>query len=1065
MAFTWSRHQIDAIEKHGENLLVSAAAGSGKTAVLTERVIQKIKQGVDIKRLVILTFTNKAAQEMRARIRQSIQKEASLHHVLADLEQAHIQTFDSYALYILKTYGHHLNISKQLSMLDQADANMLKAQLMDQLFLDYYEAGDQAFLDFIDTHASKSDQLLMDALLNMYNGLSLDPERHVLFDYLEQGYFTPEHFEALFERFRQLILMRLRDLHQGYDRLKDDFSHPKLVEVFDHDLNAWPKVEDQASYDDIAQAVQTIKFKRKPTVKDDALFEEESDMFSKKRDQIKKLVDALKKDTEHFKADHLKRFMALKPDVEIVVKLLKTFEARYKAYQIKHERFDFATTAMTAYDIIQSFPSVRDTLKANIHEVMVDEYQDTNQLQEQFVLAITDNNLYMVGDVKQSIYRFRHADPSIFVDKYLTFKQAKKGTVVDLNENYRSREAVLKDINHVFEHTMDRTLGGIDYDAQQRLNYGNKSFDDHYQQDATYGLNLHLYDAQDTQALSTHELEFFKMATLIKEKVARQDLIKDGDQMRPIQYGDVTILLDKKSRFEMAAKIFAYEGVPLNVHQSDAFLYQTDMMSVKQVLTLILALVDEATYHQQFKQAFMSVTRSFLYAFDDDDIVRQLLKFPKHFTNTTDLLDRFETPFMALKKLMAYGVNQGRFQPLAVLLDVLFETLDYDQKLLALFGTKAALHRKEHLLALSRKQSELGLDLKAFVRYFDQLFKAEQDIEVTSASDFNSGQVNLMTMHKSKGLQFPVVMVSGLETKFQRQHPNMVIDRDLGLLLKVEDGGLSSTFLSLLYNHKELEATISEKLRLWYVALTRAVEEIHLVAPQPDEGLKTPETMVPYLERLSYRSFYDVMMSVSGHFQASTYAFDATEYESKHDYDVVQKQASLPKTTQLEKLYKPFNVHTEVQKTTRFSGGVSSFLEASALEAIAYGNLLHDALEHVDFDAVEASLAAMPLDAEAKDHLKRFFKLPLLHEEPLIGVYKEFPFVVEADTTFSQGFVDLVLETPSKMIVIDYKLKNIDNPDYDQQVKGYCETLKDLQQKPVEGYLYSILSGQLKHVI
>jgi len=1064
MSFKWSKHQQEAIHSKGQNILVSAAAGSGKTAVLTERVIQKLKQGVDIKQLVILTFTNKAAQEMRSRIRQHIQQDERLHHVLADLEQAHIQTFDSYALYILKTYGHHLNISKRLNMLDQADANIVKSMTMDALFLKRYQDEDQAFLNFVDTHATKDDATLMDALLSMYDRLALNPDRHQLFEQLENTYFTKTHFKALFAQFKALIVTQLNTLHRAYFSLKNTISHSKLLTMLKDDFSSWPLCDESMSYDALRTMLHSIQFKRQPSVKNDDLFDQERDMVKPLRDVVKSLISDLKDDTKASEETHFNRFMALKSDVHVVVDLLKSFEANYQTYQLENEQFDFSTVAMTAYDLINSVDIVRTHLTNNIHEVMVDEYQDTNKLQEAFVGLITDDNVYMVGDVKQSIYRFRHADPNIFVQKYLSYKNAAKGTVIDLNENYRSREGVLNDINHVFEHTMDQKLGGIDYDQAQRLNYGNKTFDDHQDPSVSYGINMHTYEKDETETLSKHEVEFFKLAAIIKDKLNKKHLIKDGSKMRPMRYGDVTVLIDKKARFDLAAKIFAYEGIPLKVHQSDAFLYQTDMMALKQLLTLVVSLYDQTVFDGQFKHAFMSVTRSFLFAYDDDMIVRQFLKFPKTLTSWKDLLSRLNDDFSELHALLEYGVKEGRFQPLDVMIESMFDRLDYNRKVLSLFGTKDALYRKHYLLELSKKQSELGFNMKQFVMYFDRLFKAEQDIEVTSASDFSADQVNLMTMHKSKGLQFPVVMVAGLDTTFQKQTSNMVIDDDFGMIMKVDDEGLTPTFLETLYKHKENDATISEKLRLLYVALTRAVEEVHLVLEAPEEELK-PQDLLPYLERAQFKSFRDVLNSVSGYFSQLSTPFDFQAFADKRNYDIEQTRQVLPENPKPKKTYQPFAVDKQTQKTVRFSGGVQTFLEADALTAIQYGNLLHDALEHIDFERVDESLAAIPLDEESKRYLKQFFDLDLLYQEPLLSVYKEFPFVVEKEDTFSQGFVDLVLETPTKMMVIDYKLKHIDNPAYDAQVTGYCDTLRTFQDKPVEGYLYSIIEGTIKQVV
>ncbi len=1073
MAFSWSEKQIEAFESSGKNLLISAAAGSGKTAVLTQRVIEKLKQGVALDRLVILTFTNKAAAEMRERIRTRIMADSALKDALPLLEQAHIKTFDAYALHLLKKYGYHMNVSNKLSVLSQTDALLIKHDILTALINERYRIKDERFIAYLDDFATKDDKILQQTILHVHDQLALNPERKGFLENLRTAFFSDDTFSRLFSDYETRLLEKAKAFYDQLRHMASRFTHPLLQDYIDADKKLLRPLVTVKDHDTLYRFLQSgLNFRRLslPKTGADPALDEEKDRFKDQRDQLKKEIKKFSAIIDRDKEAQRQAFLNSGAHIDIIVELTLDFIDRYQTHQRQTEQFDFASAATLALKIIKDYPEVRKEIMADTHEVMVDEYQDTNWLQEVFLRTITEDNLYMVGDVKQSIYRFRHAEPAIFVEKYLQYRATDTGKVIDLNQNFRSRKEVLSDINTIFEHTMDKTIGGIDYDTSQKLYYGNRSFETLKASENRYGLTYHHYDKKTVKEalpanFKAEAVEFFRIGQIIKEKIRKGEKIKDGDTLRPVRYGDFTILIDRKSKFKTAADIFRYLGIPLLVHRSKAFVSQDDMLAVKQLLTLLVSLVDEACYEKNFHHAFLSVTRSFLYRYDDDMITQELLRFPRRYPGKEALEDILKTSDLkALKDTLQSLVPLVRNAPLITVLEHTFETTAYDEKLVEIPDTLAAIERKRDLLAIGEVQSRQGVDLKAFVTYFDAIVAAQADIEIEKMEAFVADKVNLMTMHKSKGLQFPIVFLPHLSNLFQGDRDPVRIDQELGLIIQNEDEGLDKHFLYHLHDDKNKAAENSEKLRLLYVALTRAIEEVHLIGETLDDA-DTFEGVAPYLDRLGYNSFRSVFQSVAAWFEGAMVAFDPLDFLDDADYETKIRKRAVPDAP-VHKAYDPVPLETQIVKDTRFSGGIDILLTPEQLENIDYGNLLHDAFEHLDFKApIQPQLDEMVLDDQTKSIIRKFFDQPFIKNLKFTGVYKEYPFARFESDTQSLGFIDLLLETRDKFIVVDYKLRDLNKPTYIEQVKAYCDMLSEVSEKTVEGYLYSMLDATFKKIV
>jgi len=1082
MGLSFTRDQQYAIDFEGKDTLVSAAAGSGKTAVLSERVLRKLKEGVSLDALVILTFTNKAAAEMKERIRKKITAEPGLSHELEKIDAAHIRTFDSYALYLLKRYGHERNISRRVSILDETDGAMIKDALMESVFLSFFEKADERFKAFLSRYTTRDDVMLKRNMLYFYDKMTYFEDKQGFEEKMRNTYFTHEHFEELFARYETDVLSSVQRFYKTIRRLaKHDFKHPKIIDYMDELLETFAPLESVRSYEDAHRFFAAEpKFPRLPGGRkgDDPELDEEKAFVKVFRDnRLQKTYDALKGksdrkgDVEDTKEEHYDAYMSLQSHIDVIMDVLGTFEQAYYEKQRDIERFDYASVARIVLSILQDNDALRSELSESVNEIMVDEYQDTNALQEAFLNLIKRNNLYMVGDVKQSIYRFRNAEPAIFARKYVHFKKTGEGEAIDLNLNFRSRKPVLDDINAVFECVMDHEIGGIDYDHKQALRFGNKSYSAHEDGATPYGITIHNYEVaryEETYGydFTRKEAELMHMAKTIKEAVeSGAHKVLDAGALRPSRYGDYAILLDRSTSFDDARKIFEYVGVPLLVHKNVTFTDYPEVMLIRQLMTFVLSLRDADVYAKHFKHAFMSVMRSFIGVSDDDALINQTLDLPKRLTGKNALMANVSEPFVPYFEKAYDVLSIVEHGTLYDAVRAILETFSLYENVVRIPDSEGAVVRIDYLLELSRVKMAEGYDLKRFIEYFRYISENDLRVELSLRSDFSPDKVNLMTMHKSKGLEFPFVFIGHLDNPFHNvMENNVLIEEELGILLPHEKEGDDKHFLYSLFRNSETAKDVSERLRLLYVALSRAEEGVHIVYGETGEE-RSPSGLVDINIRRHFRTFHDVFEAVMGRFSDKKRTLDIAKYQEDIDYANVLKTRGIDVSSATEKTYEAIPEAPHPQDERSFSSGIADILDAYSLDAIDKGNLLHDTLEALDFFApIEPQLDHFDLSDDDREIIKAFFDTDLMRRLDIRSVHKEYPFAYESDGSRVSGYIDLLLHTSEGYVVIDYKLKDIDKPHYETQVRGYIDTLEQLTSEPVSGYLYSILDNRFKRV-
>ena len=447
----WTLEQEQAINEEGKNIIVSAGAGSGKTAVLSERVIRKLKQKVNINELLILTFTNAAATEMKDRIRKKIKKDPSLKEQLDYLEQAYITTFDSYALSVVKKYNYLLNIPKNIKPIDSIIINIKKKQILNDILENLYKEKNEKFLNLIDSFCTKNDDEITLAILKISSLLDKKYDKEEYLNNYIENYYNENTINNNIKKYTYNLIELEQEIENIFNELEQYIStdyYEKLASILNKIFN--PK-----NYNDL---LQIKELPRLPNIPKDSP-EEAKELKKQLTEKIKELKNKLKyKDQEELKQGILKT----KDYVEVLINIIKELDKQIVKYKQENNAYEFDDIAKMAIKVVKENPNIQEELKYTYNEIMVDEYQDTSDLQETFLKLIDNNNIYMVGDIKQSIYRFRNANPDIFKQKYEDYKNKINGYKIDLVKNFRSRKEVLNNINEIFNLIMDKEIGGAD---------------------------------------------------------------------------------------------------------------------------------------------------------------------------------------------------------------------------------------------------------------------------------------------------------------------------------------------------------------------------------------------------------------------------------------------------------------------------------------------------------------------------------------------------------------------------------------------------------------------------
>ena len=699
----WTKEQQQAIDIEQNNIIVSAGAGSGKTAVLTERVLRKLRQQVGIDELLILTFTKAAAKEMKKRIREEIEKDETLKDQLDRLDAAYITTFDSYALTLVQKYHYLLGVPKDLAITDQSLMIRLKKQWMDQLIDLKYEEKDPLFEKVIGLFYTKDDKDFRESLLKINDKLDLKYDKVEYLENYVETYFRKEHLNQLKDRYVNSLIDRIHEIEYQLEQLQIEVEGT----FYESMLTVLTPLFEAKDY----QSIKNSLLIKLPTLRNG------TDRAKQIKETIYNLIKELRDSTTYEdETAIIETLISTQETVQVIVQLLLTFDRQVATYKKEKGLYEFIDISKMVIDLVQNFEAVREELKNTFNEVLVDEYQDTNDLQERFIRAITQNNCYMVGDIKQSIYRFRNANPTIFKEKYEKYQRKDGGIAIDLNKNFRSRREVLDNINLLFDRIMDRRLGGADYQANHRLIFGNNSYIEEGAVEEDCNIEVKMYPYSKETAYKKEEIEAFLIAQDIKMKIERGYKVYDRTlkQLRPLTYQDIVILIDRSTNFDLYKKIFTYLKIPLSIEKEENMTQEMDLALIKNIVHLIIQ-TKKNDRDTSFQFSYVAVARSYLYRASDEEILNIL---------TTKEYNRLSLMEPVLK--MASHLEEMTIQ---TLLEAILKEFPFDEKMITVGNVAARIYRMEYLLNLARSLEEQGLTVYDLDTYLEDVLKQNIDIK------------------------------------------------------------------------------------------------------------------------------------------------------------------------------------------------------------------------------------------------------------------------------------------------------------------------------------------------
>ncbi len=904
--------QQRVVDTRNCNLLVAAAAGSGKTAVLVKRIIKKVtEENQDIDRLLIVTFTNAAAAEMRERIGAAIEEaleknpeNTHLQRQMLLLHNAQITTIHSFCLSVIREFFHRIELDPGFRIGDEAELSLLKSDMLEEVLEEYYEKEEASFLSFTESFGSaKNDDAVMDYIRRLYETAMSQPWPEEWLDSLTEGFrLSQEEFQRhpMLEQVMKAVESCLNDCLAVAERmlaLTEEPDGPFLYrETFAEDKVELMSLKAAATdYVTFSKALSRFKSGRLSSKKQE-VSEEKKQLAKNLREHIKKQLKKLTEDFFYEEPEELWNSIAhMEQPMQGLVSVTKAFMHRYEKEKKEKNLLDFNDLEHKALKILVERTGdgtigpadAAKTLSARYDEIMIDEYQDSNLIQELVLTSVSgawrnQPNVFMVGDVKQSIYRFRMACPDLFMQKYETYGDSGKEQKIDLAKNFRSRRGILDAINVLFAGLMHKDSTEVEYDAAASLYFG-ASYPEEKEAHRTEVLFVSMEDKkEETSGKGTGQVD--SAAEQEEESGATERKVEDGElsqeektkvqaealavaqrirellhsdltvgsEERSVDYGDMVILLRTMSGWSEAfLEVFVEQGIPSYADTSSGYFKTFEIRKTLDFLRIL----------DNPKQdiSFAAVLHSPIGGFRAEELAELRVKYGT--VSMENKINRclYEAAREAARKYTAE--NNSSVCEKAARFFELYDRLQAETEYVSIHELIERFYRYSgfydvvtvmpggqrrrgnlDMLVVRAKQYESTSfsGLYDFIRYIDRLIKYEVDF-----GEANSGEtgkmVRIMSIHKSKGLEFPVVFLCGMEKKFNRQDmkSRLIFHSKLGLGPEFVDTELrvkSATLLKKIIARQMNEEMIAEELRVLYVAMTRAREKLIMVGT-----MKQPE--------------------------------------------------------------------------------------------------------------------------------------------------------------------------------------------------------------------------------
>lgn len=1128
----WTDAQQSAIDARNSNILVSAAAGSGKTAVLVQRVIKKITDTanpVDIDKMLIVTFTNAAALEMKSRISRALQEilkenpnDSNAIRQMSLLPNAKISTIDSFCSNLVRENFYMLDIQQDFTILDDAQALLIEDNAINKVIDELYQNNESEFKTLVELLSNaKNDKGFISAIKRINEYIMVQAFPYEWLDNLAESY-NPNvsitdsvwgkhllnELKNSLDFIYELINGALSELNT------EDELYDVLLDIVNSDKVCFDRIKMAKTWDEIVDAVSKVSF---VTMTRKSSKYSSKSIISANRDLYK---DVFLKDIKPMftttQAEYLEDNKYLYPNVKLLSSIVKRYNSEmldmkkelnaYKFSDIEH--FAIELLFFKDEDGVVVKTDLAKELSNYYDEILVDEYQDTNYAQDTlFEMLSNGHNRFMVGDVKQSIYRFRLAMPQIFTDKKNSFlpyptESCKEQRIV-LDKNFRSRKGICEYTNFVFSNLMTTQVGELEYNEEEYLNNGAE-----YEETNIPSAQIHISTLPNEE--NQDEYEAKQVATLILNKIASNEKIKDGESYRNIRFGDFAVLFRAaSSRMPIFKKILSEYGIPV-VANNKLNLFETNEVSV---LISLLKIIDNPTLDIPLLATLMSV----FYGFSADDIAKAKISFKSKnlygsianddgFKSFIDDLDRYKkyASSMSVECLIRQIISETSY------LSVISAMGNGEQRRLNVM--------KLVDIAKSFDNGE-NVGLTAFLRYVDCVIDSGISIESAGMNYGSHNAVSLMTIHKSKGLEFPVCIFVGTNHRYNTDEQKSLIQLNAtyGIGLKVHNEEDLYRYNSIQYNCiKSINSTasMSENLRVLYVALTRAKEQFITFYTDKDPikhiaslskkiiNNQLSPIIVKHISKDSDLLLLCALLHKDGKelrdliglnvLPNLNFDFDMLVSFSEDIKEVEEADETVPEANEqlvneinnkLSFCYerKPLSSFSSLRVASKLdekehgfqylATSKPSFLNKSGLTPAQRGQAMHGFMEHCDYSKAKENLEKEILrlvdlgmlneqQAESLDKakLRSLFNSDLLNRMiNAENIYREIkvasfvPVCELEDTEFTdevliQGIADCVFEEDGELILVDYKTDRVDN----------SEELLERYKNQIDFYKYAV---------
>ena len=1023
----WTEEQMLAIVKGNTNIIVSAGAGSGKTAVLTQRVITNLKKGMHINELLILTFTNNAAMEMKTRIKKAILEDDEIKNEAKLTDSADITTFDAYVLSLVKKYHYLLNLDSDITLIDSSIIKKKKKDFIEEIFDELFTQKNEKFIKFVTDFGTKNARQTKKTILNLDYSFDLITKKEDYLNNYIESYYNKNNLDNLFHQFENTLLKRVESIKN----LLLNLSFEVDSDYYDKIYKTLEPLLKSSNYQEIRS---NLDFKLSP-------LRNASDKAKYYKEQISKIIKDLKSLTEFHEQVLKDDLLKTKEYAEVIIEILLKLTQKVNAYKFEYQVFEFNDISKFALEILDKNEDIRNELKNYYKEIMIDEYQDTSDVQEQFIKYIENNNVYMVGDIKQSIYRFRNANPDIFKIKYDAYKEGNNGFKIDLNKNFRSRGEVLDSINQIFNHIMDDNIGNANYIKEHQLIFGNNTFIE--EGNNNYNNNLEIYNYLPDPNFTKEEMEAFIIANDIKKKVTSNYEVFDKT-LRPCKYSDFCILIDRTTAFDTYKKIFDFLNVPINIYKDDNIMISDETSLINNIIKFIINIKNNK-FNETSRFCFASIARSYLYQLDDQTIYDTISQ------NKINESEIYEIAYNISKNLDSLSNEE-------IIKKIIYDYKFYDKMIIAGNLNYRSIIL-DNLINKFKELNKVNMTIYEVNDYLDSLINDEESIKIPALLNKNDS-VTITNIHKSKGLEYKICYFPSLHKEFNLMDLNnrIIFNTKFGLIIPNYDNGFKSTFVNFLNKETYIKDEISERIRLFYVALTRAKEKMIMVTNliQNDNCTTDENGIIDYLTRINYRSYKDILESVYPYIHKYIENIDLPEINIGYKYS--QKNNINIDTEDSHKIIVNEKEYiSELINEEHYSKSENKLITPTEVSNMEYGTHMHYILENTDFKNPDYSL----LTNEEQEIIQELLNNQIMSNIKDANIYHEYEFIYENNKQIKTGIIDLMLEYPDHIDIIDYKLKNTNDPAYLKQLNGYKEYIENKNNKPTYIYLYSLLNKEL----